>query len=529
MVKEMRKIRIITKATQKASNFAQKALEKHSQIFMKKKFFILAGILVTCLALSVGQAYAQTPNDPMTIGTGVSIAWTLAMGGLVWFMQLGFAFLGAGFIRQKNQVNYWSKSYIDFSIGVVIFALIGFGLMFGGSHAAFPTGIDSAGSVIYTTLPGLDGGNSFIGWSGFALLGSASNTLTLVYFFWQAVFAATSVTIVAGMVAERMKFQAYLIYTVLINILIYPIYGHWVWGGGWLATLPLGVGVRDFAGSGVVHAVGGFTGLAACWLIGPRIGKYGKNGEVRSFGYTNVPYIVMGTMILFLGWFGFNPGSSLSTLDGVTPLVAVTTYLAGGVGGVMGVAISYLDRKHFTGPDIQAVCTGALAGLVAITAGCAFMQPWAALIVGIIAAPLALYGNFFIERKLKIDDPVGAFGIHGLGGLFGLLAVGIFADGSYGGVKGILINGAAGLGQLGAQLVDMAVVAGFSFGMGLLIFGIIKYTIGLRASHHEEIKGLDITEHGFSAYPEIEMKPEAKEWVTPESFDKEKGSKAVEE
>lgn len=521
----MRKTRILSKA----SSFTQKVLIKHSSIFMKRKFYILAGILVTCLALSVGQSFAQT-TDPLTsTSTAVSIAWTLAMGGLVWFMQLGFAFLGAGFIRQKNQVNYWTKSYIDFSVGVVIFALVGFAMMFGGSGAAFPTGIDSTGAVIYTKLLGLDGGNSIIGWSGFALLGQAATPLTLVYFFWQAVFAATSVTIVAGMVAERLKFQAYLLYTVLINILIYPVYGHWVWGGGWLATLPLGVGVRDFAGSGVVHAVGGFTGLAACWLVGPRIGKYGKNGEVRSFGYTNVPYIVMGTMVLFLGWFGFNPGSSLSTLDLTTGLVAVTTYLAGGVGGVMGVVISYLDRKHFTGPDIQAVCTGALAGLVAITAGCAYMQPWEALIVGIIAAPLALYGNFFIERKLKIDDPVGAFGIHGLNGLFGLLAVGIFADGSYGGVKGVLMNGTAGLGQLGAQIVDMAVVAGFAFGMGLLIFGIIKYTVGLRAPHHEEIKGLDLSEHGFSAYPEIEMKPEAKEWVTPESFDKEMLQKKGEE
>jgi ammonium transporter, Amt family len=513
----------------KASGFAQKALEKHSAIFMKKKFFILAGILVTCLAMSLGQAYAQS-TDPLTsVGTAVSIAWTLAMGGLVWFMQLGFAFLGAGYIRQKNQVNYWTKSYLDFSVGVVIFALIGFGLMFGGSGATFPTGVDATGAVIYTKLAGLEAGNSFIGWSGFGLTGAASNSLTLVYFFWQAVFAATSVTIVAGMVAERLKFQAYLLYTILINILIYPIYGHWVWGGGWLATLPLGVGVRDFAGSGVVHAVGGFTGLAACWLVGPRIGKYGKNGEVRSFGYTNVPYIVMGTMILFLGWFGFNPGSTLSTLDGQTPLVAVTTYLAGGVGAVVGVIISHLDKKHFTGPDIQVVCTGALAGLVAITAGCAFVQPWEALIIGIIAAPLAVYGNIFVERKLKIDDPVGAFGIHGLNGIFGLLAVGIFADGTYGGVKGILLFGAEGAGQLAAQLIDIAVVAGFSFGMGLLIFGIIKYTIGLRAPHHEEIKGLDITEHGFAAYPEVEMKPEAKEWVTPEAFDKEKGQKQGEE
>ncbi len=206
----MRKTRILTKAT----NLAQKALEKHSTIFMKKKFLILAGILVTCLAMSTGQAYAQSPNPLADTGTAISIAWTLAMGGLVWFMQLGFAFLGAGFIRHKNQVNYWTKSYIDFSIGVVIFAVIGFGLMFGGSGATFPTSFDSAGSVIYTRLAGLDGGNSFIGWSGFLLTGDATNTLTLVYFFWQAVFAATSVTIVAGMVAERLKFQAYLLYTV---------------------------------------------------------------------------------------------------------------------------------------------------------------------------------------------------------------------------------------------------------------------------------------------------------------------------
>ncbi|MCL5949806.1 MAG: ammonium transporter [Candidatus Bathyarchaeota archaeon] len=509
----MRKRRILTKA----SNLAQKALERHSAIFMKKKFFILAGILVTCLALSIGRAYAQT-GDPLTdTGTAVSIGWTLAMGGLVWFMQLGFAFLGAGYIRQKNQVNYWSKSYIDFSIGVVIFALLGFGLMFGGSHAAFPTGIDSAGAVIYTPIKGIDAGNSFIGWSGFALTGDAYNGLTLVYFFWEAVFAATSVTIVAGMVAERLKFQAYLIYTVLINILIYPVYGHWVWGGGWLATLPLGVGVRDFAGSGVVHAVGGFTGLAACLLVGPRIGKYDKNGKPRSFGYTNVPYIVMGTMILFLGWFGFNPGSTLSPLDFRTPLVAVTTYLAGGMGATMAVAITYLDKKNFKGADIQAICTGALAGLVAVTASTAYIAPWASLIIGLIAAPLAIYGNFFVERKLKIDDPVGAFGIHGLNGIFGLLAVGLFADGTYGGVKGIFMNGAAGLGQLAAQLVDIAVVAGFSFGMGLLIFGIIKYTIGLRAPVKDEVEGLDITEHGFTAYPEVEMKPEAPEWVNAET------------
>ncbi|MDQ1281293.1 MAG: Ammonium transporter, partial [Thermoproteota archaeon] len=285
----------------KASAITKKALMKHSTLFMNKKWFILIGILITCSAMSIGKAYAQSTNPLMNVETAIGIAWTLAMGGLVWFMQLGFAFLGAGFLRQKNQVNYWSKSYVDFSIGVVIFALVGFALMFGGSHAAFPTGIDASGAVVYTPLQGIDGGNSIIGWSGFLLTGEAYNPLTLTYFFWQAVFAATSVTIVAGMVAERLKFQAYLLYTVLINILIYPVYGHWVWGGGWLANLPLGVGVRDYSGSGVVHAVGGFTGLAGALLLGPRIGKFDKNGKPRSLAYTNVPYIVQGTMILFLG------------------------------------------------------------------------------------------------------------------------------------------------------------------------------------------------------------------------------------
>lgn len=505
--------------TSKARRIAETALAKHSTLFMRKKWFILAGILVTCLSMSVGRAYAQTANPLADTGTAISIAWTLAMGALVWFMQLGFAFLGAGYIRQKNQVNYWSKSYLDFSIGVIIFALIGFGLMFGGSGATFPTGFDATGAIIFTPIPGLEHGNAFIGWSGFALAGEAYNGLTLVFFFWQAVFAATTVTIVAGMLAERLKFQAYLLYTVLINIFIYPVYGHWVWGGGWLATLPFGVGVRDFAGSGVVHAVGGFTGLAGALLVGPRIGKFDKKGKPRSFGYTNVPYIVIGTMILFLGWFGFNPGSTLTTLDFRTPLVAVTTYLAGGAGAAMALIISYFDKGNFKGPDVQAVCTGALAGLVAITAPCAYVAPWEAIIIGLLAAPIAIYGNFFVERKLKIDDPVGAFGIHGLGGLFGLLSVGLFADGTYGGVQGVLINGTAGLGQLAAQSIAMVVVAGFSFGMGLLIFGLIKYTVGLRASPEHEIEGLDLSEHGFAAYPEVVMKPEDPEWVRKDTED----------
>ncbi|MCW3999224.1 MAG: ammonium transporter [Candidatus Bathyarchaeota archaeon] len=492
----------------KASTLLQSAIEKHSTVFMTRKFYVLAGILATCVALSLGSTFAQTTEISVSI-TAINMAWTLAMGALVWFMQLGFAYFGAGLLRTKNQVNYWTKSYLDFSVGVVVFALIGFGLMFGGSGASFPTGIDAAGEVVWSTLPGLANGNAFIGYSGFGLAGETANPLTLTFFFWQAVFAATTVTIVAGMVAERMKIQAYLFYTVLINILIYPIYGHWMWGGGWLATLPFGVGARDFAGSSVVHAVGAFTGLAGAMLLGPRIGKFGKDGKPRTFPYTNIPYIVAGTMILFLGWFGFNPGSTLGTSDFQTATIAVNTYLAGGIAATVAAFITLFDKKHFKGLDIAAVCTAALGGLVAITAPCAFVAPWAAMIIGIIAAPIAIYGNFFIERVLKVDDPVGAFGVHGFNGLFGMLAVGLFADGSYGGVQGILVNGAAGGGQLIAQLIAMGTVSVFAFGMGLLVFGLIKYTIGLRAPPKDEIEGLDRSEHGFPAYPELQTKSEA--------------------
>jgi len=500
------------KTMNKASDMAKKALAKHSTIFLKRKYYVLVAMLVTCMAMTIGRVYAQ-PIDPMTTAiTAVNMAWTLAMAALVWFMQLGFAYLGAGLLRSKNQVNYWTKSYLDFSIGVIVFALIGFGLMFGGSGAAFPTGVDAVtGDIIFTTLPGLSGGNSLIGWSGFGLMGEAAAPLTLVFFFFQAVFAATTITIVAGMVAERMKFQAYLLYTVLITILIYPVFGHWMWGGGWLSTLPFGVGAKDFAGSSVVHAVGAFTGLAGAFLLGPRIGKFGKDGKPKTFPYTNIPYVVAGTMILFLGWFGFNPGSTLGTVDLQTATIAVNTYLAGGAGAVLALLITHFDKKNFKGPDIVAVCTGALAGLVAITAPCAFVAPWASIIIGVIAAPIAIYGNFFIERKLKIDDPVGAFGIHGFCGIFGMLAIGMFGDGTYAGVKGILLFGAEAGGQLIAQVIASVVVAGFAFGMGLIIFGIIKCTVGLRAPVKDEIAGLDITEHGFSAYPERELKVTAEE------------------
>jgi Amt family ammonium transporter len=489
-------------------------MSKYSETFLRKKYLILLVILATTVAMTLGKASAADPsgagifaNDPAAKAVlAVNMTWTIIMGALVWFMQLGFAFLGAGSLRSKAQVNYWSKSYIDLSIGVVVFALIGFAFMFGGSGNIFPGFNDAKGNPI--PMPGLEGGNQFIGWSGFGLAGDAYDVVTITYFFFQAVFAATSVTIVAGMVAERLKFQAYLLYTILINIFIYPIYGHWVWGNGWLATLPFGVGARDFAGSGVVHSVGGFVGLAGAFLLGPRIGKYNKDGTPNSFPAHNIPFVFAGTFVLFFGWFGFNPGSTLAATDYRISVIAVNTYLAGGMAATVNAYLTYIIKKK---SDPMAIANGALGGLVAITAPCAYVTPLAAIVIGAIAGPLTIYGNRFVERTLKVDDPVGAWGVHGANGLFGLLSVGIFADGTYGGgtYGGVTYSGVTGIlygplggGQLIAQLINMVVVAGFSFGMGLVIFGLIKATIGIRVSPEVELAGVDFHEHEYVAYPE---------------------------
>ncbi len=484
------------------------AVRKYSEMILQKKYFMLLAILATTMAMTVGKAFAAGDpsgagifaNDPVAKATlGLNMAWTIIMACLVWFMQLGFAFLGAGALRSKAQTNYWSKSYIDFSIGVVIFALIGYALMFGGSGATFPGYTDAKGNLI--PIPGLDGGNQWVGWSGFGLAGDAYDVVTITHFFFEAVFAATSVTIVAGMVAERLKFQAYLLYTILINILIYPIYGHWVWGNGWLATLPFGVGARDFSGSGVVHAVGGFTGLAGAWLLGPRIGKYNKDGTANSFPAHNIPYLYAGTFILFFGWFGFNPASTLAATDYRISIIAVNTYLAGGAAATINAYLTFIIRKK---SDAMAIANGALGGLVAITAPCAYVTPLGSIVIGLIAGPLVIYGNRFVERTLKIDDAVGAWGVHGANGLFGLLAVGLFSDGSYGNVRGIFY-GSAGAGQLVAQLISMVVVAPFAFGMGLVVFGAIKATIGIRVEPEVELAGLDFHEHDYVAYPETHI------------------------
>ncbi|MBI4340630.1 MAG: ammonium transporter [Chloroflexi bacterium] len=451
----------------------------------KVRFGLFLAMGAAIFLASAGLAWAADANGADTLAAdpnaGVNMAWTLMTGFLVFFMQPGFALLGAGLLRAKNTVNYMTKSFMDFCLTGLSFWAFGFALMFGGSKLA----------------SGLESGNAWIGFSGFFLSGEAYDVKTIMNWFFQMVFAATAATIVAGMVAERMKINAYLAYSFIIGAIIYPIYGHWIWGGGWLATLEIGgaVGARDFAGSGVVHTIGGTVGLMGAWLVGPRIGKYNANGTPNALKGHNLVFVVTGTFILFFGWFGFNPGSTLAATDLRISVIAVNTFLAGVTGAVVAL---YLSIARTGKADIIAACNGALAGLVAITAPCAFVAPWAAVVIGAIAPLVQQAGAAFVEKTLKIDDVVGAFGVHAAGGLWGLLAVGIFVDGTYLGVSG-LIKGETG--QIVLQLIDMAAVTAWGLGTGFILFFALKKTMGLRASREEEMEGLDVPEHGIEAYP----------------------------
>ena len=443
-----------------------------------------AGLLV---GLTVATALAADPNGADTIKEdptkAVNYSWTLICAFLVFFMQAGFALVEAGLARTKNTVNVLSKNFMDFCIGGLAFFAFGFGLMFGGSALA----------------PGLEIGNPIVGLSGFFLTGDAYDVGTNELWIFQMVFAATAATIVSGAMVERTKITSYMAYSFLISAIIYPIYGHWAWGGGWLATLPFGVGAKDFAGSGVVHAVGGLVALVGAWMVGPRLGKFGPDGKPRIIPGHNLAYVVLGTFILFFGWFGFNPGSTLAATDLRISVIATNTFLAGVTGAVVTMYYSLMRTGK---ADIGLACNGALAGLVAITAPCAYVAPWASVVIGALSSFVLLGSLWFVENMLKVDDPVGAVSVHGANGLFGLLCVGIFADGTYGGVSGLI---AGNVDQLIAQLISMAAVTVWALGAGYAIFALIKATMGLRVSREEEITGLDITEHGVNAYPPDEV------------------------
>ncbi|GAX59278.1 ammonium transport protein AmtB [Candidatus Scalindua japonica] len=439
-------------------------------------------ILHSAEASDIASSYSVHSSDVRDI-TGVKIsidlAWTLLCGFLVFNMQAGFAFLGAGFLQKKNTLNYLTMSFMDFCVGGIIFWSFGFALMFGGSHLGM----------------GLDAGNMLVGFSGFFLSFGSFDFSTSQLWLFQMMFSAAACTIVAGAVAERIKFNAHVICSIVLSGIIYPIYGHWVWGGGWLANLPFGSGLRDFAGSGVVHGIGGLIALVGAWMVGPRFGKYNPDGTPNMFHGHNLSFVVLGTLFLLFGWFGFNAGSTLGSTDLRVSIIAANTFLAACAGGVSLMYITYYDTGKY---DIVMTCNGTLAGCVAITASGAYVSHWAAVVIGIIAVFILKASLHFVENKLRIDDPVGAISVHGANGLWGLLSVGIFADGSYLGVKG-LITGSGW--QLLSQFIGCVVLLVWTLGLGFILFYIIKKTIGLRVPVSEENTGIDLYEHGIPCYP----------------------------
>ena len=439
--------------------------------------FIIAGLLAAGILAGYNVAFAQDNAAVERNTTDIGNLTTMIAAFLVFFMQAGFAFLGAGLIRSRNTTNYMTKSFMDFAIASLSFWAFGFAIMFGLPAAGGLLGLggveDSANRLFFLVAAG-DDWNLYVSW------------------MFQMVFAGTAATIVAGAVAERTKTQAYLAYSFMIGAIIYPLYGHWVWGGGWLANLEDLISLpaaADYAGSGVVHAVGGFIALAGAAVVGPRIGKYNADGSSNVISGHNVPYVIIGTFILFFGWFGFNIGGGDSI-----GLNAVNTLLAGATGSVVAL---YIQIMRTGKADTLMACNGALAGLVGITAGAAYVEPWSAVVIGAVAAPIMMASVKFVDRVLKVDDPVSAISVHGTAGLWGLLAVGIFANGNNG-VEGLV----AGEGlQIVSQLISMGVVLAWALASGFAMFMILKVTMGVRATPEEELAGMDLSEHDLPAYP----------------------------
>ncbi len=450
---------------------------------------VLRGGLTLGLVYLVWLAWAATSGvalaaDPTGVGgtadSAVDYIWILVCAFLVMFMQPGFAMLEAGFCRAKNVTNLMTKNLMDYAIGSLAFFLIGYAIMMGGDwHGLWGT-------------------------EGWFMLGDYYDVDKYLNMFWMLVFCATAATIVSGAVAERMKFKAYIAYSIIISVIIYPIYGHWVWGGGWLSALPFGMGALDFAGSGVVHAIGGFVGLAGAIVLGPRFGKYDKDGKPRAIPGHSIALAALGVFILWFGWFGFNPGSTCNAHHLRIAVIAVNTNLAAAAAAVAALLVAKWKTKKW---DTGMALNGAVAGLVAITAPCAWVEGWAAIVIGLIAGVLMYASVKFLESK-GIDDPVGTISVHGTCGLWGLLSIGFFADGTYGNyaveppfATGLFYGG--GGGQLLAQFISIVVVFAWAFGIGYLMFKLMDKAFGIRVSPEVELQGLDIPEHGTPAYPDF--------------------------
>ncbi len=438
--------------------------------------------------------------------TALNIMWTVLAGCLVMFMQAGFAMVETGLTRARNVAHTMGMNFLVYSVGILGFYVVGFGLQMGGVGALATFGGDaSLGHEVSIMIDGKAHG--LFGWSGFMLPPEMFNAAIATTFFFQMVFMDTTATIPTGALAERWKLAAFILFSFAISTVIYPVYANWVWGGGWLSTLGkhfgLGHGHVDFAGSSVVHLTGGVLAAVTAKMLGPRIGKYDSNGIARAIPGHNLPMVVMGTFVLAFGWFGFNAGSTLSGMDSRLAVVAVNTMLAGAAGAFSACLYTW---KRFDKPDLSMMCNGMLAGLVAITAPCAFVSSTSAVLIGAIAGVLVIVSAIAIEHRLRIDDPVGAISVHGVNGAWGIVALGLFADGTYGsGLNGVE-GGVRGLfygdsGQLLAELVGIGANVAYVGLMGMLCYMLIERTVGNRVSIEDEMRGLDVAELGMEGYP----------------------------
>lgn len=470
---------------------------------MKKLFpFIVPLVMLCILAGYIGTPVAQAEEEVVwtLVGIGdadgsevdmttveglhsaINFTWVLLAAVLVFIMQAGFACLG-GFLQAKHMLNYLGQCFLDTTLAGLIFWLWGFALMFGGSG-----------------FPGAEAGGLGVGYSGFILHWNAYDVNTYMIWMFQMVFLTKGVVIPVGAIAGRCRYPAYIIHACFIAGVVYPIYGHWVWGGGWISALPIGSGGLDFAGSSVVHMVGGLMGFVGALALGPRIGKYNADGTPNNMPHHNMTFVVIGTFLLYFGWFGFNPGSTLAATDLRISVVIVNTFLAGAAGAVTALFVTWGKQKK---PNIGWMCNGALGGLVAITCPCAWVPSWAAVVIGIIAGLTMMGSVWLLDWKLKVDDPLGAVSVHASCGIWGMISLGIFADGSYGGVAGVITGSGW---QLVAQFIAVVACMAWCFAAGAFLWYIMKYTMGIRVREEQELMGLDKAVHGIDCYaPDVRL------------------------
>ncbi len=439
----------------------------------------------------------------------INLMWTLLTGFLVMFMQAGFALAETGFTRAKNVAHTMMMNFMVYAIGMTGYWIMGFALHMGGLGALGTMGgtglLDSEFTI---SLFGKDFG--LFGMKGFFLAGSTYDVAVFALFLFQMVFMDTAATIPTGAMAERWKFSSFIIYGFFISMITYPLFANWVWGGGWLSMLGknfgLGHGHVDFAGSSVVHMVGGVTALAGAMVLGPRIGKFNKDGSANAIPGHNIPMALLGCFILALGWFGFNPGSTLAGTDLRIAVIAVNTMLASASGAIF--AMLYMWAK-FGKPDPSMSANGLLAGLVAITAPCAFVSSFWAFVIGAVAGVLVCWSVFFVERSMKVDDPVGAISVHGTCGAWGVISLGLFSDGTYGdgfnGVDGTVRGLFYGsVSQFVAQIIGTVTCFVFIFVASWVFFKVLDIVMGMRVSAEMELEGLDVPEMGAHGYPEVQ-------------------------